>query len=220
MFDQVEAAHLLVGDLDSGIVVFGNQIGADSEAGSSLGRADEVEHGVHVGERLAGPVPADLAEQAVLDGVPLGGARRIVAHGDDEAQGIANPILQGLFPGAATGAVASARIGQDENLVRLRIAQTSLVAPPLSNRIDGEVRRVMADAHEHRPAVGLEIVDAARGSQRFGLGAKIVIFDGLRLAVPLGAGIFEVAGQFFLFAADADDGQALSCKALALLADA
>ena len=142
-----------------------------------------------------------------------------MAHGDSEAQGIANPVLQCFFPGAATRAVASASIRQDENLASFRIAQSALVLPPLCDGIHGEGRWVVADADEYRSAVGLGVINAARGGQRFSLGAKIVVVDQFRLAVPLGAGIFEGADQFFLLAVHADDGQALSSKALALLAD-
>src|SRR5260370_32260701 len=99
---------------------------------------------------MASPVLADLAEQAVIDGISLGRAWRVMAHRDGEAQEIADLILQGLFPGATTRAVASAPIRQDENLASLRIAQSSLVQPPLSDSIDSEVRRVVADADEKR----------------------------------------------------------------------
>ena len=37
MFDEVELTHLPAGDVDSGVVVFGDQIGADGETGLGLG---------------------------------------------------------------------------------------------------------------------------------------------------------------------------------------
>src|SRR5882724_10278602 len=119
-----------------------------------------------------------------------------MAHGDSEAQGIANPVLQRFFPGAATRAVASASVRQDENLASFPIAQSALVLPPLCDGIHGEGRWVVADADEYRSAVGLGVINAARGGQRFSLGAKIVVVDQFQLAVPLGAGIFEGADQF------------------------
>ncbi len=50
--------------------------GGDDEAGFRRGGADEVESLVDVGQRLAGPVSTDLAEQSVFDGIPFGSAGR------------------------------------------------------------------------------------------------------------------------------------------------
>jgi len=43
------------------------------QSGSGCGGADELEGLFVTVERLGGPVPADLAEQTMLDGIPLGG---------------------------------------------------------------------------------------------------------------------------------------------------
>ncbi len=53
MFDEVELAHLLIGDFDSLGVAVWDQISGDGEAGLGCGRADEVEHAFQVAEGLA-----------------------------------------------------------------------------------------------------------------------------------------------------------------------
>jgi hypothetical protein len=64
-------------------------------------------------QRLGCPVPADLAEQTVLDGIPFGGAGRVMRNGDGESQAIAPLPLNLVLPGATPGAIAAAGIGQD-----------------------------------------------------------------------------------------------------------
>ena len=81
--NQVELTHFRVGDLDSGVIVLRDEVGIDGEAGLGFGSADEVENLFDVGEGFASPISADLAEQAMLDGIPLGSARGIVADGND-----------------------------------------------------------------------------------------------------------------------------------------
>ena len=46
--------------------------------------------------RAPGPVFADLAEQSVLDGIPLGGARRVVGNRDGESVACAELTVQCL----------------------------------------------------------------------------------------------------------------------------
>ena len=56
-------------------VVLCVQAGAHSESRGGSGFADQPENLGVVGERLGGPVLADLTEQAAFNGVVLGGAR-------------------------------------------------------------------------------------------------------------------------------------------------
>ena len=112
--NEVELTHFRVWDLDSGFVVLWDEVGADGEAGFRFGGTDELEDLVDIGEWFAGPVFADLAEQAVLDGIPLGSARRIVADGNDETEGSADCVLKRFPPDAGARAVTSAAVGQDE----------------------------------------------------------------------------------------------------------
>ena len=71
MFNKVEFTYFGFGEFDSGFVFAWKQMGGHAEAGAGFGCTDKVEHGFQIGERLASPVPGDLAKQAVLDRVPL-----------------------------------------------------------------------------------------------------------------------------------------------------
>ena len=71
----------------------------------------------------------------------------------------------------------------------------------------------MADADEHRTAVGLWIIHAEWEGDARGEGAKVVVVDRGGDALPLPAGILEVAHQFALLGIDTDDGIAVTAEA-------
>ncbi len=73
---QGERLHLGVGDLDAkgiGTVV---QLRPDLETLGPSGRANEVDDGLVIDEGPSAPVLGDVAEQTMLDLVPLRGSRR------------------------------------------------------------------------------------------------------------------------------------------------
>ena len=217
--DEVEEAHFCVGDFDSLVVGVWDQLGGNDEARLRGGGTDEIESLGDIGERLAGPVSADLAEQTMFDGIPLGSAGRVVADGDSEPQGNADGVLKRFFPGAGTRAVAASAIRQDEQFSGRRITLAAFLQPPLRNGLDSKGWGVVTGPEKHRAPVGQRIVDAVGSYQRLGLGTKVVIFDRKGIAIPFGAGVFEVADQFLFLGIDTDDGQSLSGKSFLLLAD-
>src|SRR5262249_5759282 len=71
-----------------------------SLAMETSGRArpvDELQHHLIAHQRLPRPVPADKAEHAMLDPIPLRGPRRVMHHRDDQPAFVRQP-LQGDFP--------------------------------------------------------------------------------------------------------------------------
>ena len=79
-----EFGHALVADLFSVGVVLGGEVGFDGEAGGGGCGAEVLEYGLVAVEGPACPVLADLAEESVLDGIPLRGTRWVVTHGHRE----------------------------------------------------------------------------------------------------------------------------------------
>jgi hypothetical protein len=97
---NVEAFHLGFADLDARLVGARIERAFDLEPGFGRGRPDQLDHGKPIGERPPAPVLRDVAEQPVLDLVPLRCARRIVVEVDHET-GLVGQLLQFDFSRAA-----------------------------------------------------------------------------------------------------------------------
>ena len=113
--------HLFVRHLDALLVLAVHQEGFDLQSGFCRGIADVSEQRLQGTERLARPVQADITEQTVFDGIPLGGTGRIMTYLDLKAEAVANSNLQLLFPKAGSVAIASAAIGENEQAVGIRV---------------------------------------------------------------------------------------------------
>ncbi len=117
---EVDGGELGVGDLDLVGIAALIELGVDLEAAASRGRGDQVDDHLAGDERLAAPVLADEAEQAVLDFVPLAGAGREVADLDLQA-GLVGELLQLDLPEFGAVAVTAAAVGGDGQAPRLRV---------------------------------------------------------------------------------------------------
>jgi hypothetical protein len=156
-----EIGHPLVADLGPGGVGRVVQDGGDLQAGVGGGRGD-AGHRVLLGHQRPGPPGAgDVAEQPVLDLVPLAGAGREVAHPDLQP-GMSGPDGQLVFPQPAGTAVGPAGVAGDQQPLRARVAGRAVGLPPLPQRVHRERGRVMAGAHRHEPPVGGDVVDPVR----------------------------------------------------------
>lgn len=118
--------HLRVRYLDASFVVSFNEMGLYTQADAGGCLANIVEDGLVTVQRTSRQVFADRAEQAVLDGVPLRCARRVVCDSDGEAMAIAELVLKTEFPRTAcSSAVVVATIGEDPEVRAIGI--TSVV---------------------------------------------------------------------------------------------
>ena len=71
----------------------------------------------------------------------------------------------------------------------------------------------MADADEHGTAVGLGVINAEGEGDAGSEGAKVVVIHRSGDALPLAAGIFEIAHQFPFLGIDTDDRVAVTPEA-------
>jgi hypothetical protein len=99
---------------EAGGIVFAIQIGSHNQAGSGVSGANEFEHFFIAVQGFGSPVPGDFGKQAMLDGVPFGGAGRVVSDGNCDAEGIAQLSLDFGFPGPGSTTVAAARVCQNQ----------------------------------------------------------------------------------------------------------
>ena len=100
--------------LEAGWILVSVDIGGYDQAGSSVGSASVLEYLFVALEGFVGPVLRNLGEQAMLDGIPLGGAGRVMGNGDGNAEGIAYLSLEFDLPGQGSATVATAGVGQNQ----------------------------------------------------------------------------------------------------------
>ena len=86
--------EIVLGDLGASWVVGGIQACGYFQAGRGCGGADKLQSFFIAVQRLCPPVSADLAEQAMLDGIPFGSAGWVVGDGDAQSQAIAQLPLK------------------------------------------------------------------------------------------------------------------------------
>jgi hypothetical protein len=96
---QRQALHLRLGDDAAGWMASLVQCGLHPQADRRVGVANQVDHRLKGAEGTAAPVLRDVTKQAMLDLVPLAGARREVRDMDRQVQ-IIGQALQFLstFP--------------------------------------------------------------------------------------------------------------------------
>ena len=96
---DVEGSHLGVGDSDALRVKVLVDFASHGEAGLGRGSGDQVDDNAIADEWRGAPILADVREEAVLDLVPLAGARRQVVDLDGEGE-LVGQGLQLAFPQA------------------------------------------------------------------------------------------------------------------------
>src|SRR6058998_31352 len=151
----------------------------------------------------------------MLNRVPLGSAGGIVGDGNVEGEAVGELSLQLGFPSAATATVATARVGENQQLAGAGVLKQSFTLPPVSNGMRGESRGVVRDANDDRTTVVTGLINAIRNGNANSVGQEIVIIDSPGFAVPTGSGVFKVADQFAFLGINADDGHAAVLEAVA-----
>ena len=127
---DVECGHFGVGYLLASRIIARIEDRVHGQASRGLRASNESQHGVPGSQRHAGPVAADLAEQAMLDRVPFRASRWVMAHGHCQPKAIAELDLQAFLPGSSLAAIAAASVGQQQKVVRSREPRFPFGLPP------------------------------------------------------------------------------------------
>jgi len=216
---DVQGAHLCVGNAHALLVGLVDEPCSDLEAWGGPGTGGVGEEGVEAVQRPTGPVLRDFAEEAVLDGVPLGSARGVVGNGDDQTVRVAQAILDLVLEGATPVAVAATAVGQDQEFGGVRIASLALIAPPALEVVGGELGRVVRGSHVEGAAVGEDVVDAVGHGESEGVGTEVVVVDEDGRLAPGTSRVLEVADEFLLLGVDGNDRLTGSGEAVPELGD-
>ena len=102
-----------------------------------------------------------------------------------------------MLAGAAAVAVAAAAGGEHGEAGGVGVAIAAGGAPPVTEKVDGEVRRVVGVADDGA-GVGLHVLAAVGHGKAAGVGAEVVIVDEGGLAFLGGAGVLRVADHLFV----------------------
>src|SRR5713101_6388632 len=125
-----ELFHLVVGDLETFVVLLADQLRSHAQACGRGGCPNVFQDGFVAVEWHRLPVPADLAVHSVLNGIPLGSSRRVVAHRDGQLVAVTDSVLKACFPDARTMAIAASSVGKDQHAVGVWIMPSALESPP------------------------------------------------------------------------------------------
>jgi hypothetical protein len=98
--------HDLVGYGDTGGIGIQIESGSDFQAGGGAGCANQTDDGLEIDEWPTAPMNADVREQAMLDLVPLAGARWQMADRDRKVLRIGQ-ALEPHLPETTASAIAS-----------------------------------------------------------------------------------------------------------------
>ena len=150
---DVEAVHLGVADPDALLVAARIERAFDFQTGFGRRCTDQLDHGKAICERPAAPVLRDVAEQPVLDLVPLRRAGRIVVDTDDEP-GLVGQLLQFDLPEPHSRTIRAAAVRRDCQFSCLRIARSSHAIVPATDRRHGELSRIAGDPDADEAGVG------------------------------------------------------------------
>src|ERR1039458_4118043 len=156
---DIEGFHLGVADFDALFVGACVERALDAQSGFGRGCLDQFDDGQSVGERSAAPRLRDVAEQSMLDLVPLRRARRIVMDVDDEPCRIGE-FLQFDFPQPDTRSIRAAAVGRDRQFAGIRVAFAPHLVEPATDGGDRDLGRIGIDADTYEAGFARYVVDA------------------------------------------------------------
>src|SRR6202040_3824923 len=134
----VEARHFCIGDLYAFGISVAIEFATDRKPFFCRRVGDQRDCDVEADERHGAPVLGDEAEHAMLDLVPLGSARRIVANLNDQA-GFVGELLQRPLPEPQAGTIGAAAMGGDHEAAHPGITRPADPIEPEPNAVDSEL---------------------------------------------------------------------------------
>jgi len=146
-----------------------------------------------------------MAEQSMLDFVPLARPRRRMADLDNAPHGIRQP-WEVVLPQPIALAIPPPAVGGDQQPRRGGIALAAQLVPPLLNGGHCKLGRIMRDADRDPGLVVHEVIDPV-GDRFSPLGIRKVVgvnCDWLPLGAIFSATVFLVAQRLFLLCVDRD----------------
>ena len=108
---EIESGQFGVGDFEANRVDAAIEFGADFQSGLRCCIRNQIDDHLVTDQGSSPPILGNVGEHAMLDFVPLAGARWEVAHMDRHPQAH-NQLLQCHLPQAAPAAIAATAVGR------------------------------------------------------------------------------------------------------------
>ena len=117
MRGEGELIHVFLGYPFAFFVALVQQASVDMKARRIPGGSDVIEDGFIRFQGDASPIRTDVGKQLMFDRIPLGRTGRIMANRHGELVGITKLMLQVIFPCPRSCVIASAAVGEDQELI-------------------------------------------------------------------------------------------------------
>jgi len=115
-------------------------------------------------------------KQVVFDGIVLGCVGRIVRDADFDAN-LIGESLQVLLEDVVTAAVAAPTVAKHQDRGCVRIVETCLVVPPVTDAVTSELTGIVTGTQIDVASVTLHIIDAVGDDDAFCLTVEVVVVD-------------------------------------------
>lgn len=204
MWTQTQLIQGFDRDRDPRLIDGGIQIGLAAKARGRGRGPNVVKHRFITVQRVTSPVGTDQVKHPMLDQVPLGGPRRIVVDGDNQAK-LIGQLLQFDPPQPGSIPIRPPTVGLDQQAALAGIQHPSQFQPPRSDRRDRKLSRIMRRADNDIAQVMGDVIDAVGNSFALGQTQKVVYIHLAPLLAPLFASLLKVTDQLRLFRIDTDD---------------
>jgi len=193
MVGDIQGSHHFLGDFDALLIDLGYPMGYHPQTRLGGGLAQILQNGLISTQRTAGPGPADLAEKAMLNGVPLATTRRIMTNRYFQTEAIRDLFLQLLLEEFPARAIAAPTVGVQQQTGRSGKAGGHLVFAPVRPIVHRELGGVGGLAYLDGAQVVGQIIEAIRDGFARSLTGKVRDVAPLGLLTPDTPRVFEVA---------------------------
>ena len=195
MVNNVQGRHLFVRDFFTRDIFLSDMVSGNHQAGLRFRFSNVMSSKCKGSQRTTSPGLADFTEQPMFDGIPFGGARRIVTHCHHQIKAICDLILQMIFPGSGYRTVTAAAIGLDQQASRVWKTQQSFGGTPGGNIIDCKSRDICGTSEVDRAMIELEIVNPIRDGRAQCILLEIMHVDPFGGLTPNSSRVPKVANQ-------------------------
>src|SRR5665647_890246 len=196
---EIESGQFGVGDFEADWIDAAIKFSADFQSGLRCCVCNQINDHLVTDQGSSPPILGNVGEHAMLNFVPLAGARWEVANMNGHPQAHSQ-FLQCHLPQAAPAAVAATAVGRYQKFLCIWVSLGTHLLPPSADGLHRELRRIVIDAHTH-PALVLAQIEYAIGNDFAQVQIREIMHIhllGLALGLPLAPSVLELAYEFLL----------------------